>query len=104
MHTHIDAAEAGMSASEQAHANRLGEAELQLYVASGVTTVRVMAGSSALLDLKRRVSSGELFGPRLFVASPIVDGTKPVFPFAIKVSDDADVGALVDDIVRVRSD
>jgi imidazolonepropionase-like amidohydrolase len=100
MHAHISAAEAGMTAAEEAQAELGGEFQLMLYVASGVTTARIMAGSTPILEFKRRISSGQLLGPRLFVATPLVDGPKPVFPMAIKVSDDSDVGALVDEFVH----
>jgi imidazolonepropionase-like amidohydrolase len=99
MHTHLSAAEEGMTPAEQVQADLGGEIELLLYVASGVTTVRVMAGSPAIIGFKRRITSGQLLGPRLYVATPLIDGPKPVFPTAIKVSDDTDVGALVNGFV-----
>jgi imidazolonepropionase-like amidohydrolase len=44
------------------------------YLAHGVTTVRNMAGAPVHVDLARRVERGEVLGPRLVTASPVVDG------------------------------
>jgi imidazolonepropionase-like amidohydrolase len=45
-----------------------------LYLARGVTTVRNMAGAPLHVDLARRVERGELAGPHLVTASPVIDG------------------------------
>lgn len=42
---------------------------LFLYVANGVTTVRGMQGNPAQFDLRERVRSGAILGPRLFLGS-----------------------------------
>ncbi len=47
---------------------------LPLYIANGVTSVREMWGFPFVRDVHRRISSGELLGPRMVVASTIVDG------------------------------
>lgn len=46
----------------------------RLYLACGVTTVRNMAGAPIHLDLARRVESGELAGPHMVTATPVIDG------------------------------
>lgn len=43
---------------------------LFLYVANGVTTVRGMQGNPSALERRAAVASGNLLGPRLFVAGP----------------------------------
>lgn len=45
---------------------------LFLFLANGVTTVRVMAGSPRLLRLRSEIEAGSVVGPRLFVASPML--------------------------------
>lgn len=45
-----------------------------LYVAGGVTTVRGMQGHPNQFELRRRIESGELIGPRLFLSSPPLSG------------------------------
>lgn len=53
-----------------------------LYLAAGVTTART-AGSiepETDLELKRRIDSGELIGPNLYLTAPYLEGTPPTFP------------------------
>ena len=47
---------------------------LFLYLANGVTTVRGMQGNESHLALRRRIASGEVLGPRLYVAGPALRG------------------------------
>ena len=48
---------------------------LHLLLANGITGVRDMAGDVAkLADARRRISSGELMGPRLILAGPMLEG------------------------------
>jgi imidazolonepropionase-like amidohydrolase len=56
------------------------EAELFLYVANGVTTVRSMAGSDVHLTLRDRVNAGDLVGPTLYLAGPGLDGERVKAP------------------------
>lgn len=53
---------------------------LYLYLANGVTTVRVMAGYPELLVLRDAIARGEILGPRLIVTTPMFDGKKPIWP------------------------
>jgi len=43
---------------------------LRLWLAHGVTSVRVMIGQAYQLELRRRVANGEILGPRLRLAGP----------------------------------
>lgn len=48
---------------------------LHLLIAYGITAVRDMAGDVAkLADARRRITSGELIGPRLVFAGPMLEG------------------------------
>ncbi|HEX6042219.1 amidohydrolase family protein [Longimicrobium sp.] len=47
---------------------------LFLYLANGITTVRGMLGADGQLDLRRRTSRGELWGPTLYLAGPSFNG------------------------------
>jgi len=47
--------------------------ELLLYVANGVTTIRNMGGSAWHLIIRQRLASGNILGPRMFTAGPIVE-------------------------------
>ncbi len=56
-----------------------------LFIANGVTGVRQMFGNSDLLRWREQIAKGSLLGPRMVVASPIVDGPEPIWPNSIAV-------------------
>ena len=60
---------------------------LPLAIANGVTGVRNMFGSEALLKQRDEVRSGTLLGPRMIVGSPVVDGPAPMWPGSVSVGD-----------------
>jgi imidazolonepropionase-like amidohydrolase len=78
------------------------EAEFWLYLVNGVTTVRNMSGSPTTLHWRRRIESGEIAGPRIHTASPIIDGDPPSYPSstAIRLSQVDRVHGLVDRLQR----
>ncbi|HEY0304060.1 MAG TPA: amidohydrolase family protein [Longimicrobiales bacterium] len=45
-------------------------AELGVFIAHGITMVRLMIGTPQHLELRRQVERGELIGPQLWIASP----------------------------------
>ena len=47
-----------------------------LFLANGITTIREMNGSPNHLKWRAQLSSGEILGPRLFVASTMIAGEK----------------------------
>jgi imidazolonepropionase-like amidohydrolase len=96
MHAHLS----GYVTDSGIDSYAVARAELLLYVATGVTLVRNMAGSPDHLDYRRRVANGELVGPRIFTTTPIVDGPHPVWPFAIKMGDPAEAEPFVAQAVR----
>ena len=61
---------------------------LTLFIANGVTSVRQMFGNSDLLRWRDEIAKGSLLGPRMVVASPIIDGPDPVWPNSISVRND----------------
>ena len=48
--------------------------DFMLFLANGVTTVRVMWGTRGVVAERDRIESGEILGPSLLVASPGLDG------------------------------
>ena len=56
------------------HGHPLTEQDLRLYVAHGITTVRNMSGTPRHLSWRQRIARGELLGPRIYTAGPILDG------------------------------
>ena len=53
-----------------------------LYVANGITTIRGMLGAPYQIELRRKLSSGELLGPRFFAAAPSLNGNSAPTPEA----------------------
>jgi imidazolonepropionase-like amidohydrolase len=51
--------------------------EMLLYLANGVTTIRNLHGTATHLRWRESLNKGEMLGPRLFTAGPIVDGDPP---------------------------
>ena len=59
-----------------------------LFIANGVTGVRQMFGNSDLLRWREQIAKGSLLGPRMVVASPIIDGPQPIWPNSIAVGNE----------------
>ncbi len=68
---------------------------LLLYLANGVTTVRNMAGRTAHLAWRDSVAHGELLGPTIYTAGPIVDGPNPIWPGSASVVTASDADSIV---------
>ncbi|MBM4186380.1 MAG: amidohydrolase family protein [Gemmatimonadetes bacterium] len=69
--------------------------QLYLYLATGVTTVRHMAGDSVSLRWRREVAEGKLLGPRIVTAGPLIDGRPRIWTFGVEVTDPAVIDTLV---------
>src|SRR5688572_9730617 len=69
-----------------AHHQMTGEASLPLFVANGVTGTRDMgADLDFILPLRRRTASGDVLGPRIVAAGPILDDRPPDWPYRLTV-------------------
>ncbi|MCA1623335.1 MAG: amidohydrolase family protein [Acidobacteria bacterium] len=53
------------------------EAQLLLFLANGVTTVRNMDGRPNILEWRKRIAAGNLLGPNIFTAGAILEGKPP---------------------------
>jgi hypothetical protein len=53
-----------------------------LYVANGVTTIRGMLGAPYQIELKQKLASGTMLGPRFFPAAPSLNGNSAPNPAA----------------------
>ncbi len=71
------------------------EAELPVYVANGITSVRNMWGYSSLPEIMRQVESGAVVGPTIYSASPGLDGPPGYWPQTQVIDDPARADALV---------
>ena len=56
------------------------EGDLLLFLANGVTTVRNMAGGPRHLEQRERIARGELLGPTMYTAGPVIDGPVERWP------------------------
>jgi imidazolonepropionase-like amidohydrolase len=65
------------------HAHTWEEEDLPLLLANGVTTIRNMFGGPTHLRWKERIAAGELTGPTIYTAGPIIDGNPPIWPGAV---------------------
>lgn len=70
------------------HVHWYNRDSLTLFTANGVTGVREMFGNADLLRWRDEIAKGSLTGPRLIVASPIIDGPQPIWPNSIAVGNE----------------
>jgi len=71
--------------------------ELPLYVANGVTGIRIMSGERDAARLRAELAK-ESPSPQIYLASAIVDGNPPIWPESIVVKKPADARRAVDEI------
>lgn len=70
-----------------------------LFVANGVTGVRDMGGDLPVLrEWRARIAAGQMLGPRMYIAGPMLDGPVPRFPSSAPVANAADGRRWVDDL------
>jgi imidazolonepropionase-like amidohydrolase len=72
MHAHLPVA--------QNENTNLQEETLWLYLANGVLRIRSMLGHESHLELKRKVTSGDISGPRMFISGPSLNGNSVESP------------------------
>ncbi|HEY6033691.1 MAG TPA: amidohydrolase family protein [Kofleriaceae bacterium] len=68
---------------------------LALFVASGVTTVRNMAGGMRTIALRDKIAKGELLGPTIYTTGPFVDGERPRWESSASVVTTADAEKVI---------
>ena len=72
---------------------------LPLFVANGITGVRDMGGELDVLKLWRsEIAAGQLLGPLMVIAGPMLDGPVPRFPSSAPVANAADGRKVVDEL------
>jgi imidazolonepropionase-like amidohydrolase len=83
------------------HHQAAGVESLELFLANGVVGTRDM-GSDAdfILPLRDRIARGELAGPEIVAAGPILDDRPPDWPFRRRVRNGEDARAAVRDLKR----
>ena len=77
---------------------------LPLFIANGVTGMRIMWGMPVHQQWRKDIDGGALLGPRLVIASSIVDGPNPVWPSSVSVSNGSEARQFVKDAKSVGAD
>jgi len=77
---------------------------LPLFIANGVTGVRMMWGVPSHHQWRKAIEAGQLVGPHMLLASPIVDGPKPVWRGSIAVADAYEAQQVVIQVKRDGAD
>ena len=68
---------------------------LRLFIANGITGIRIMEGAPEYHLWRREIEGGKLPGPRMSIASRIIDGPKSFLSDAVKVSNEAEARKAV---------
>jgi imidazolonepropionase-like amidohydrolase len=61
------------------HVHNWSESEFVLFLANGVTTIRNMWGAPQHLQWRSKIEKGELLGPTIYTAGPLLDGDPPIW-------------------------
>jgi hypothetical protein len=77
------------------HVHWYDERYFPLFIANGVTGMRIMWGDPDHFKQREEISKGSLIGPRMIIASPIVDGPRSVMADSISVSSEAEARQAV---------
>jgi len=77
---------------------------LALFIANGVTGVRVMRGEPVHHKWRQEISAGKLMGPRMVIASSFVDGPDPLLSISIIVSNEDEGRQVVRKVKREGAD
>jgi imidazolonepropionase-like amidohydrolase len=72
------------------HVHWYDEPSLPLFLANGVTGIRIMCGYPRHLLWRKEIAAGRLLGPRLNLAGPIVDGPEPVWLDSLRASNETE--------------
>ena len=84
MHTHLEAT---------------GASALDLHLANGVTGIRDMGSAlDVILPMRDRIRRGELSGPQIVAAGPMLDNAPPDWPFRRRVTNAQEARAAVRDL------
>lgn len=78
------------------HAHPMRPADLALYLANGVTSVRAMWGEPSLLKLRESIRAGEIPGPRIYTSGRIVGGQPPHHFGTVALGEAEQAAAVID--------
>ena len=93
------------------HVHLASESGLPLFLANGVTGVRVMWGNPAMTGFpvphtawRKAIDAGTKVGPRMIIASNILDGPRPIWPGSVAIHNEAEARKAVRDAVTGGAD
>ena len=84
-----------MPALADMHTHVADTESLKLNIAYGVTALRNLWGSADVLAWRDAIAAGELFGPEILTASPIIDHDPPSIPGSALLTQPEDADAMV---------
>jgi len=67
------------------HVHAWTENDMVLFIANGVTSVRNMGGAPIHLELRKKIEDGEIPGPNIYTAGPVLDGYPPFWPESVEI-------------------
>ena len=82
------------------HSSDLPENDLIMFLANGVTTVRIMSGAPYHIEIKNLITNNEILGPDFFTTGPLIDGKHPIWEGSTVVSNAEEAKAAVIENVR----
>lgn len=86
------------------HVHWYDERYFPLFIAHGVTGMRIMWGTPDHFKQREEISKGSLIGPRMIIASPAIDGPRPVWAGSISVSNEAGARQIVRQVKEMGYD
>ena len=75
-----------------------------LFLANGVTGIRMMWGIPDHHRLRKEIEAGQFLGPRMVIASAIIDGPAPLWPASISVHNTAEAIKAVEEERQAGAD
>lgn len=95
MHTHPDDPEVWWMTPVPEDRDQM----MPLFVLNGVTGTRDMAGDLELVkDWRKRIKKGELLGPEIIAAGPLLDGANASWDGSVSIADKTKVRHIVDSL------
>lgn len=86
------------------HFHEYKELYAALFLANGITTIRVMWGSEDVLAWRRMAEKGEKLCPTIYTSSPAIDGNSPDWPNATVVQTAAEAKQVVQEYKKLGYD
>ena len=77
------------------HVHTWREADLAMFLAAGVTTIRNMWGTSRQIAWRDQIARGAQLGPTIITAGDLIDGPSPDWPGSLVLDRPGDADALV---------